>query len=60
MITSDIIPGAGPFYFEGSNVGIGTSPYAYLNYGEGMYMGRRIASEIQLAIKNDELRKVVY
>ena len=22
MITSDIIPGAGPFYFEGNNVGI--------------------------------------
>ncbi|UCE95835.1 MAG: formate--phosphoribosylaminoimidazolecarboxamide ligase [Candidatus Bathyarchaeota archaeon] len=44
----------------GSNVGIGTSPYAYLNYGEGMYMGRRIAREIQIAIKNDELSKVVY
>jgi 5-formaminoimidazole-4-carboxamide-1-(beta)-D-ribofuranosyl 5'-monophosphate synthetase len=44
----------------GSNVGVGTSPYAYLNYGEGMYMGRRIAREIQLAIKNDELSKVVY
>jgi 5-formaminoimidazole-4-carboxamide-1-(beta)-D-ribofuranosyl 5'-monophosphate synthetase len=44
----------------GSNVGIGTSPYAYLNYGEKMYMGRRIAREIQLAIKNDELKKVVY
>jgi len=43
----------------GSNVGIGTSPYAYLNYGEGMYMGRRIAREIQLAIKNNDLRKVV-
>jgi 5-formaminoimidazole-4-carboxamide-1-(beta)-D-ribofuranosyl 5'-monophosphate synthetase len=44
----------------GSNVGIGTSPYAYLSYGEGMYMGRRIAREIQLAIKNDELEKVVH
>ncbi len=44
----------------GSNVGIGISPYAYLNYGEGMYMGRRIAKEIKIAIKNDELEKVVY
>jgi len=44
----------------GSNVGIGTSPYAYLNYGEGMYMGRRIAREIQLAIRHDKLEKVVY
>ena len=44
----------------GSNVGIGTSPYAYLNYGEGMYMGRRIAREIRLAIESDELKRVVY
>ncbi len=43
----------------GSNVGIGTSPYAYLNYGEGMYMGRRIGREIRLAIENNELEKVV-
>jgi len=44
----------------GSNVGIGTSPYAYLKYGEGMYMGRRIAREIKNAISNNELEKVVY
>ncbi|MBT8171850.1 formate--phosphoribosylaminoimidazolecarboxamide ligase [Candidatus Bathyarchaeota archaeon] len=44
----------------GSNVGIGTSPYAYLTYGEGMYMGRRISREIKNAIKSDELEKVVY
>jgi 5-formaminoimidazole-4-carboxamide-1-(beta)-D-ribofuranosyl 5'-monophosphate synthetase len=44
----------------GSNVGIGTSPYAYLNYGKGMYMGRRIAREIKIAIKTNELEKVVY
>jgi len=44
----------------GSNVGIGTSPYAYLKYGEGMYMGRRIAREIKNAITNNELEKVVY
>jgi 5-formaminoimidazole-4-carboxamide-1-(beta)-D-ribofuranosyl 5'-monophosphate synthetase len=44
----------------GSNVGIGTSPYAYLKYGEGMYMGRRIAREIKNAIENNALEKVVY
>jgi 5-formaminoimidazole-4-carboxamide-1-(beta)-D-ribofuranosyl 5'-monophosphate synthetase len=44
----------------GSNVGIGTSPYAYLKYGEGMYMGRRIAREIKNALKTNELEKVVY
>jgi 5-formaminoimidazole-4-carboxamide-1-(beta)-D-ribofuranosyl 5'-monophosphate synthetase len=44
----------------GSNVGIGTSPYAYLKYGEGMYMGRRIAREIKNAITNKQLEKVVY
>jgi 5-formaminoimidazole-4-carboxamide-1-(beta)-D-ribofuranosyl 5'-monophosphate synthetase len=44
----------------GSNVGIGTSPYAYLKYGEGMYMGKRIAWEIKNAIANNELKKVVY
>jgi 5-formaminoimidazole-4-carboxamide-1-(beta)-D-ribofuranosyl 5'-monophosphate synthetase len=44
----------------GSNVGIGTSPYAYLKYGEGMYMGRRIAREIKNAAQKNELEKVVY
>jgi 5-formaminoimidazole-4-carboxamide-1-(beta)-D-ribofuranosyl 5'-monophosphate synthetase len=44
----------------GSNVGIGTSPYAYLKYGEGMYMGKRITLEIKNAIANNELEKVVY
>ncbi|MFH1327732.1 MAG: formate--phosphoribosylaminoimidazolecarboxamide ligase [Candidatus Bathyarchaeota archaeon] len=43
----------------GTNVGIGTSPYSYLKYGEGMYMGRRIAREIKLGIKNDELEKII-
>ena len=43
----------------GSNVGIGNSPYTYLNYGEGMYTGRRIAREIRSAINNDELEKVI-
>jgi len=44
----------------GSNVGIGTSPYAYLKYGERMYMGRRIAREIKLGIERNELEKIVY
>jgi 5-formaminoimidazole-4-carboxamide-1-(beta)-D-ribofuranosyl 5'-monophosphate synthetase len=44
----------------GSNVGIGTSPYAYLKYGEGMYMGRRIAAEIRKAAEMNQLEKVVY
>jgi 5-formaminoimidazole-4-carboxamide-1-(beta)-D-ribofuranosyl 5'-monophosphate synthetase len=44
----------------GSNVGIGTSPYAYLKYGEGMYMGRRIAREIKNAVAKNELEKLVY
>ena len=43
----------------GTNVGIGTSPYAYLRYGENMYMGRRIAMEIKEAVKMDRLHEVV-
>ena len=43
----------------GSNVGIGTSPYAYLKYGEEMYMGRRIAREIKNAIASNNLKKVI-
>jgi 5-formaminoimidazole-4-carboxamide-1-(beta)-D-ribofuranosyl 5'-monophosphate synthetase len=43
----------------GTNVGIGTSPYAYLKYGEGMYMGRRIAREIKKAVNLDRLKYIV-
>ncbi len=43
----------------GTNVGIGTSPYAYLKHGEKMYMGRRIAKEIKEAVKVDRLNEVV-
>jgi 5-formaminoimidazole-4-carboxamide-1-(beta)-D-ribofuranosyl 5'-monophosphate synthetase len=43
----------------GTNVGIGTSPYAYLKYGENMYMGRRIALEIKQAIQQKKLDVVV-
>jgi 5-formaminoimidazole-4-carboxamide-1-(beta)-D-ribofuranosyl 5'-monophosphate synthetase len=43
----------------GTNVGIGTSPYAYLKYGENMYMGRRIAMELKEAIKQKRLQDIV-
>jgi len=43
----------------GTNVGIGTSPYAYLKYGEKMYMGKRIAKEIRNAMKQEKLNEVV-
>jgi 5-formaminoimidazole-4-carboxamide-1-(beta)-D-ribofuranosyl 5'-monophosphate synthetase len=43
----------------GTNVGIGTSPYAYLRYGENMYMGRRIAMEIKQAVRQKRLQDVV-
>jgi 5-formaminoimidazole-4-carboxamide-1-(beta)-D-ribofuranosyl 5'-monophosphate synthetase len=43
----------------GTNVGIGTSPYAYLRYGENMYMGRRIALEFKEAIKQKRLQDIV-
>jgi 5-formaminoimidazole-4-carboxamide-1-(beta)-D-ribofuranosyl 5'-monophosphate synthetase len=43
----------------GTNVGIGTSPYAYLRYGENMYMGRRIALELKEAVKQKRLQEVV-
>jgi 5-formaminoimidazole-4-carboxamide-1-(beta)-D-ribofuranosyl 5'-monophosphate synthetase len=43
----------------GTNVGIGTSPYAYLRYGEHMYMGRRIALEIKNAIKQKQLQTII-
>ena len=43
----------------GTNVGIGTSPYAYLRYGENMYMGRRIAVEFKEAVKQKRLQEIV-
>jgi len=44
----------------GSNVGIGISPYAYLKYGERMYMGRRIAREIRDGIRSGRLGEILY
>jgi len=43
----------------GTNVGIGTSPYAYLKYGDNMYMGRRIALEIKQAVRKKRLHEIV-
>ena len=43
----------------GTNVGIGTSPYAYLKYGKDMYTGRRIAVEIKEALEKDVLEQVL-
>jgi 5-formaminoimidazole-4-carboxamide-1-(beta)-D-ribofuranosyl 5'-monophosphate synthetase len=43
----------------GTNVGIGTSPYAYLKYGADMYMGRRIALEIKEAREQGRLGEVL-
>jgi len=43
----------------GTNVGIGSSPYAYLRYGENMYMGRRIALELKEARSQGKLGAVL-
>jgi 5-formaminoimidazole-4-carboxamide-1-(beta)-D-ribofuranosyl 5'-monophosphate synthetase len=43
----------------GTNVGISTSPYAYVKHGEGMYMGRRIAKELKTAIYHGYLNKII-
>jgi 5-formaminoimidazole-4-carboxamide-1-(beta)-D-ribofuranosyl 5'-monophosphate synthetase len=43
----------------GTNVGIGTSPYAYLKYGADMYMGRRIALELKEAREQGRLQEVL-
>jgi 5-formaminoimidazole-4-carboxamide-1-(beta)-D-ribofuranosyl 5'-monophosphate synthetase len=43
----------------GTNVGIGTSPYAYLKYGQNMYTGRRIALEVKRALKAKRLHEIV-
>jgi len=43
----------------GTNIGIGTSPYAYLKYGQNMYMGRRIALELKEALEQGRLQEVL-
>ncbi len=44
----------------GTNVGVPNSLYSYVLWGENMYMGRRIAREIKIAIERDSLAEVVY
>ncbi len=44
----------------GTNVGIPNSPYSYLMWGENMYMGRRIAREIKIAIEKGRIEDVIY
>lgn len=44
----------------GTNVGIPNSPYSYVLFGENIYMGRRIAKEIRIAIEKDMLGEVIY
>jgi len=55
------------YYFEisarivaGSSVGIPSSPYSYILFGEHMYMGKRIAREIRLGIERDTLEKMIF
>ena len=43
----------------GTNVGIGTSPYTYLRFGEGMYMGRRIALEVKEALRQGRIHEIL-
>lgn len=43
----------------GTNVGIGTGPYAYLKFGQNMYTGRRIALEIKNGLRKDRIREIV-
>lgn len=44
----------------GTNVGVPSFLYSYILFGENMYMGRRIAREIKIAIEKDMLGEVVY
>lgn len=44
----------------GTNVGVPSSLYSYVLYGENMYMGRRIAREIKIAHEKDMLGELIY
>lgn len=44
----------------GTNVAVPVSPYSYMLFGENMYMGRRIAREIKLAVEKDMLGELIY
>jgi 5-formaminoimidazole-4-carboxamide-1-(beta)-D-ribofuranosyl 5'-monophosphate synthetase len=43
----------------GCNALIGQSPYTYLQYGEPMYMGKRIAKEIKDGAKSGRLAELL-
>lgn len=43
----------------GTNVGIGTGPYAYLKFGQNMYAGRRIALEIKNGLRKSRIKEIV-
>ena len=43
----------------GTNVGIGSSPYAYLKYGQNMYAGRRIALEIKEGLQEGRINEIL-
>jgi 5-formaminoimidazole-4-carboxamide-1-(beta)-D-ribofuranosyl 5'-monophosphate synthetase len=43
----------------GTNVGIGTGPYAYLKFGQNMYTGRRIALEIKNGLLKGRIKEIV-
>ena len=44
----------------GTNTGIPSSAYSYLLWGENMYMGRRIAREIKLAVEREVLENLIF
>lgn len=44
----------------GTNVGIPSSPYSYILFGENMYMGKRIAREVKIAIEKNILEDLIY
>ena len=43
----------------GTNVAIGTGPYAYLKFGQNMYAGRRIALEIKNGLRKSRIKEIV-
>jgi len=55
------------YYFEisarivaGSTVGVPSSPYSYILFGENMYMGKRIAREIKMGIEKGLLENMIF
>jgi len=44
----------------GTNIGIPSSAYSYLLWGENMYMGRRIAREIKMAVEKMRVEDLIF